>query len=437
MCIYKNPFVLAAGFGALLLSNYVSAGEHRGVDRWTPVLAGIACKSVERFNNCQLIGTESDSPADGITRVQYHLKVGSGEYDTITVHRVLSDYPGRQPKALMMLPGTGLDVENLYLPGLNSDAVADDFSPLIRMARSGIDAWSADYRGSDLPVDIADFSFMADWGLRTATSDMQLAIRFARLVRLFSGDGYQKINVGGYSAGVSVAFAVASADAARHRGRRDVGAVVAIDDAFDTDPAASAGACADLEFFDSQISAGVFNEDLTFLIAISEAAKSLPDEPSIFGPTNLQFFNIVVVLPPPGSTFHIFGGEFDDSGFPVPVFTSQNFAIDQGSLFEPALPIQFSRELAEIRCSPDPVSVLDGGLGNVTVPVLHIGAAGGNANAIDYTLSQIGSSDITSTLVRVLSPGQEAFDYGHGDVFSATDADARVWQPVIDWVRAH
>ncbi len=141
--------------------------------------------------------------------------------------------------------------------------------------------------------------------------------------------------------------------------------------------------------------------------------------------------------PDPDATFHIFGGRPDDSGFPVPAFTAQAFVIDQGTLFEPALPIQFSRELAEIRCSDQPVSELDGGLRNVTVPVLHIGAAGGNANAIDYTLSRLGSRDITSTLVQVLDPGLEAFDYGHGDVFSATDADVHVWQPIIDWVKAH
>lgn len=344
----------------------------------------------------------------------------------------------------MLLPGTGLDVENVYLPGLNSNAVADDFSPLIRLARSGIDAWSADYRGSDLPAGIDDFSFMADWGLRTATSDMQLAIRFARLVRLFSGNGYRKINVGGYSAGVSVAFSVASADAARHRGRRDVGGIIAIDDTFDTDPATSESACDELAFIDEQIAGGMFNEDLSFLNFIATLAKNAPDDPSPFGqppmfePNNLEFFNFVVVLPgAPDTTFHIFGGQFDDAGAPFPVFTSQEFAIDQGLLFEPALPIQFSRELFEIRCSEQSVSELDGGLENVTVPVLHVGAAGGNANAIDYTLSQLGSRDITSTLVRVLEPGLEVFDYGHGDVFSATDADVRVWQPIIDWVKTH
>ena len=440
MSTKTNRNVLIFATAALLISTNVYANDERRAGRWAKVLARIACESVERYDNCQFAGIERDKPARGITRTQYHLKVGAGEFDTITIHHVAAQKRRSRRNAVMLLPGTGLDVENVYLPGINSDQVAGDFSPLIHFAREGIDTWSVDYRGSDLPTGITDYGFMADWGLVTATADIQLALRFARLIRLFSGNGYRRIHIGGYSAGVSVAFSVASADAARHHGAKDVRGIVAVDDAFDTDPADNAGACADLEIYDSLIADGIFNDDLSFLILISEAAKNAPDEPTMFGPpgfTNLQFFNLVVVLPGSASNFHIFGGQFDDMGFPFPAFTDQNFAIDQGTLFEPALPVQFSRELAAVRCSTEPVSVLDGGLGNITVPVFHIGAAGGNANAIDYTLSQLGSSDITSGVVQVLDPGQEAFDYGHGDVFAATDAEVRIWQPIVDWLKTH
>lgn len=431
----KFLITLALCIGGILLTNPASA-DHGGFDRWAPVLARVACKSVHRFRHCGLIGTQRDTPAEGIHRTRYHLRVGPGEYDRIIVHRVATDDAGRRTKNLMLLPGTGLDVDNLYLPGLNSNEVPDDFSPLIQMARSGIDAWSADYRGSNLPTDIVDYSFMSDWCLETAVTDMQLAIRFARLVRLFSGDGYRKITVGGYSAGVTVAFSIASADAARHYGRRDVGGIVAIDDAFETDPATSGDACDSLEFVESEIAAGVLSEDQTFIIDLAQAAKSAPDEMSVFGPTTLQFFNILTVLPSAG-TFHIFGGTFDEDGFPFPTFTPQAFVLDQASLLEPVLPIRISRDILEIRCRAEPASSFDGGIAGIRVPVLHIGAAGGNANAIDYTLSQISSTDVTSTLVRVGEVGQEAFDYGHGDVFAATDADIRVWQAMIDWVNTH
>jgi len=267
---------------------------------------------------------------------------------------------------------------------------------------------------------------------------MQLAIRFARLVRLFSGDGYQRIHVGGYSAGVSIAFSVASADTARHRGRRDIRGIVAIDDAFETDPADSAGDCEDLEFFDMQLASGVYNEDQTFIVEVATLAATDPDGPSVFGPpgfTNLQFANVLAVLPFSG-TFHVFGGEFDEAGFPVPTFTDQDFLVQQAMLLERALPLRISRDLSAIRCSDTPVFDFDAGLADITVPVLHIGAAGGNGNAIDYTLGQIASTDITSSLVQLLPPGQEAFDYGHGDVFAATDADIRAWQPMVDWIKA-
>jgi len=424
---------------AILLAAGEAAAQHYG-DRLARHLARAACHSVDRFQDCGLISVEQDTLEDGSRRTQYLVQVGAGEFDTITIHRVSVERRGRLRRALMLLPGTGLDVENLYLPRINSEAVPDDYSPLIYAAQRGIDAWSMDYRGSDLPAGIEDYGFMADWGLATATTDAQLAMKFARLVRLFEGDGYRRIHVGGYSAGVSVAFSVASRDAARHQGRRDVRGIVVVDDAFDTDPATSQGACMALEMANADLAMGNFIEDLSFLNLIGGFAKADPYGPTPFGPpgfTNLQFFNLVVTSPSGPEPFHIFGGAPGEDGFPAPAFTPQNLAIDQGILFEPALPLVFSRDLSAIRCSAEPVSELDGGLPGVRVPVLHVGAAGGNANAIDYTLSQIGSTDITTMLVRKLSPGEEAFDYGHGDVFAATDAAAEVWQPIVDWIKRH
>lgn len=438
--------VLLASLTVLMISSTASAG-HRGIpDRLNFVLGRIACHSMGQGDDCRLNSFETDELADGVQRIQYHFQVGPGEFDTIIVHRILSDGSKWQPKALMLLPGTGLNVESLYFPRSITDAVPDDYSPLIHLADEGIDAWSTDYRGSDLPSGITDFSFMTDWGLATATSDIQIAIRFARLIRLFSGNGYDRMHVGGYSAGVPVAFAVASADAARHYGRRDIGGVVAVDFGFEVDPADSAAvetACADLEFYDALIADGIFNDDQGFFIAVGELAKNFPDEPSDIAPmfglpdmTNLQLLNFLATQPAPGETFHVFGGTFDEMGFPVPAFTPQELLVAQATSFVPNLPVQFDRGLAQVGCSVEPVSDLDGGLGDITVPVLHIGAVGGSANDVDFTLSLLGSDDVTSILVQVLEPGHEAFDYGHGDVFAATDADVRVWQPIADWVAA-
>ncbi|MEM7280036.1 MAG: hypothetical protein AAF438_00195 [Pseudomonadota bacterium] len=423
----------------LLLANPVNAKAQVGKERWLPILGHLACKSVNRFRHCKLTGTEIDKPAEGIRRVQYHFKVGEGQFDTITVHRVMTVKNKRRTRSLMLLPGTGLDVENVYLPALKSNAVPDDYSPLITFARRGIDAWSADYRGSDLPL-LDDYSFMADWGLETATEDMQLAIRFARLVRLFSGNGYRRMTVGGYSSGVAVAFAVAGKDAVRHRSRRDVNGLVAIDDTFDVGPDDRDAACFQLQGIEQRINDGIFHDDLTGLIQIATMARDFPDAPVPpefeFPGTFLQLLNVFVVLPSGPTPFHIFGGQFDDLGFPFPVFTPQGLVIDQGTLFEPALPLQFDRERFQIRCSEDAVSKLDGSLSKIKVPVLHIGAAGGNANAIDHTLSQLRSRDVTSIIIQLLPPEAALFDYGHGDVFAATDAEARVWQPIADWMKA-
>ncbi len=57
-----------------------------------------------------------------------------------------------------------------------------------------------------------------------------------------------------------------------------------------------------------------------------------------------------------------------------------------------------------------------------------------------YTTTLTASNDITTHLVQLQSPEDQAIDFGHADLFLASkpggDAETLVWQPILDWIMA-
>ena len=81
--------------------------------------------------------------------------------------------------------------------------------------------------------------------------------------------------------------------------------------------------------------------------------------------------------------------------------------------------------------------VLDLPLSRIHVPLFLLGAAGGYGDHALYSTTQVGSSDVTTHVIRQLPPEREAEDFGHGDLLYATRADTLAWQPLLAWLTAH
>ena len=73
---------------------------------------------------------------------------------------------------------------------------------------------------------------------------------------------------------------------------------------------------------------------------------------------------------------------------------------------------------------------------NKIVPVFYIGATGGLNTLGLYTLTLLGSEDVTHYIVT-LTPGSPAIDYGHGDLFNASNAKSVVWSKILAWLKNH
>ena len=95
------------------------------------------------------------------------------------------------------------------------------------------------------------------------------------------------------------------------------------------------------------------------------------------------------------------------------------------------------RDTDAITCGQGPTGAFDDHLADVTVPVLYVGAGGGFGRAGLYSLTLLGSKDVTTHLVSFFGPDKAAFDFGHVDLFYARQADQLVWKPIYDWLNEH
>ena len=89
-----------------------------------------------------------------------------------------------------------------------------------------------------------------------------------------------------------------------------------------------------------------------------------------------------------------------------------------------------------ISCGEIPTP-FDDHLNDITVPVLYVGAGGGFGRNGLYTLTLLGSQDVSSLIVSFYPPAQAAFDFGHADLFHAQDAENLVWSPIYQWLSRH
>jgi hypothetical protein len=133
--------------------------------------------------------------------------------------------------------------------------------------------------------------------------------------------------------------------------------------------------------------------------------------------------------------YHFTGGTFDANGIPFGLLYSNEADLFH---FETAsAPYQPNRELADAdtaTCGQVDVA-FDDHLSEITVPVLYVGAGGGFGEFGVYTTTLLGSTDVSTHIVTKV-PVRIA-DFGHADLFLANEAESLVWQPILDWVRAH
>jgi hypothetical protein len=385
--------------------------------------------------------------AGDIVHYSYRLTVGPGQFDEIGLHRVVREkrpcMPERARKNVFMLHGDGEGFESTFLPGAGISTLPDDFGIAVYLAGNGVDVWGMDQSWLLVPAGTTDFSFMADWDLQHEVDNLRIGLSVARAVRLLTGSGPGRMLLLGYSSGVATGYAYLNEESQYSELMRNVAGFIPVDLGFKTDdPTVKGTLAAFAANFQGMIDSGVYKYDSMFG-PVGMLAATDPDgaSPLVPGYTNLQvavFLGAATHLfTPLTPTFHYLSGQFDQNGIPVGFnFAGTDTWLEflQNSAPYEALP--FMAEYAAVLGDAWELPY-DDNLGDITVPVFYLGAAGGFGAYGEYTTTLLGSSDVSTLVVQLFGPGYEVADYGHIDLFLADNAEALVWTPVLDWICTH
>jgi hypothetical protein len=381
----------------------------------------------------------------GIVHYTFDVALGPGQFDVIRLHRVVREHRPHEPigteDAIFLLPGNPNHFENIFMEPLITTAVPWDQSVAIYLAKNDVDVWGMDYAWALVPATTTDFSFMKDWGLAKEIQFAERALSAARSLRASTGQGNGKLDLLGFSYGVILGYAIAGDETQWPRARRNVKGFVPVDYYFKTnDDAVRASYCQDIANEQSLLDAGTYQDASgLFFQQLGSLAKSAPNDPSpFFGSlTNLQF--LLYVAASDGGGGHFAGGTFDASGIPTGLrFTDPALWPDLAVAAPPyAAPVRGALDDDALVCGQPDVP-FDDHLGEIRIPILYVGAAGGfGQGSGPYSTTLTASRDVTTLRVQLLPDDQRAFDYGHADLFTGSNAQRLVWRPILNWILAH
>ncbi len=441
--------ILLAG---LLALPALAAADVQSVDDATlQKSAERACQRAERV----LLGFESECVASPIQRrvlsgdvVEYSFDVrtGAGPYDVIGIHRVVRESAPFQPvqtdQAVLAAHGDiwGFDAAFVANPAQNLP---------VFLAQNGVDVWGLDFRWTRVPTTETDFSSFQNWGVETDARDLYIALSVARAVRLFTGNGFDRIHLLGWSRGGIIAYAYLNDETQFPGGFSNVAGFIPVDIYLKTDvPELQKAACDRVAAGrDALAQGGYASQNGVLLSTLGFLALTAPDDPSpipLFpGFTNRQAALFVgeatFALASPVPFYHFTGGTFDANGLPSGLLYTDETTFFQFELG--AAPFQPLLEIVEsdvATCdNPNDGVAFDDHLAEIDVPVLYVGAGGGFGEYGVYTTTLLGSTDVTTHIVDLTPEEARLFDYGHADLFLADDAQTRVWQPILSWIQTH
>ena len=155
------------------------------------------------------------------------------------------------------------------------------------------------------------------------------------------------------------------------------------------------------------------------------------------GFTNYQFALFVGAIITYQPSWHFVAGAFTDAGITTDLqYTDPWLWIDVIRAVPFYFPVRGDIDQEKVTCY-DVVAPFDDHLAQVTLPILYVGAAGGFGERGYYAVTLTGSTDITKSIVQLHPNSEPELDFGHADLFTATDAETLVWKPILEWLVAH
>jgi hypothetical protein len=401
----------------------------------------------DSFAGGEITHSERIALPDGLAHYRFSVKVGSGQFDVIRLHRIVRErmpyWPVQTVNGIFLLPGSPNHFEAIFMAPTISNAAPPDHSMVLFLAKNNVDVWGMDYAWSLIPPETTDFTFMKDWGLAKDSHDAEIGLSVARLIRAITHQGVGPLELLGFSYGGIIGYNIAGEETQKLRALRNIKGFVPLDVGIKfTDEAILNFECAAAEVDQANLDAGTYSDDSgLFLKQLSDLALSSPndDSPIVPGLTNYQavlFFgtNTEGLT---GQWWHFVGGEMDANGIPNNLrFTEAKLWEDVLGNIPPHLPMRTNFDVDTLFCGKRPTR-FDDHLAQISIPIFFVGAAGGFGETGYYTVTLTSSKDTKKVIVKEMTDEQRAEDFGHADTVLARDAEALVWNPILDWLLAH
>lgn len=409
------------------------------------------CNQVSaRFRDaCETVQPARRVLTGDIAEYSFRLPVGRGQHDFIGLHRVVKEKapwkPVRTSRAVMMAHGD--------IWGFRAAFLTDPERNLpVFLAQNGVDVWGIDFGWTLVPATTTDFSFLKDWGIERDARNLGVALVVARSLRFAGGDDLSKLLLLGWSRGGQIGYAYLDRESQLPSVFQQVRGFIPVDIYLKTDveELREAACTRYLGSLPSWQGGTYESRNGTLIATIWQLATTSPNgaSPILPGFTNRQAALAVgsmtfLFFPPdlaPVPLYHFTGGTFDAQNLPNGLLYTPEallLALEKGSS-----PFQPARELLDgdaAICDDDSIVEIpfDDHLDDIEVPVFYVGAAGGFGTTGIYTTTLLGSSDVTSLVVDLQPPANQLADFGHADIFLATNAQTLVWQPILSWIQGH
>jgi hypothetical protein len=441
-CILTLPALAGAatkkpGFSRRDLARGCSAARFAGVAPGTCVASAVTRRVI----------------TGNVVEYSVQVRIGAGEHDRIGLHRVVQEsapsVPVQARQAALFVHGDAWGFDAAFLANLATPGASPEHAAPVFLAEHGIDVWGIDLGWTLVPAATTDFSFFQGWGIERDARDVGIALFLARAVRLAEGDGIGKLDLVGWSRGGQIGYTYVNAETEVPSFLRQVKGFVPVDIFVKSDDAGvRQAACKRAAAEQALLAAGTYQSTSGGLfttlgnLALTAPAGASPILPGFNNrQAALLLGSATYALLPPGQSFvpnyHFTGGTFDASGLPTGLtYTPENawFHFEEGA--SPYEPEKLLADGDALVCDTQDVP-WDDHLGQITVPVLYLGAAGGVGDDGIYSTTLLGSHDVTTHVVRLKPAAQQPFDIGHVDIWTATNAQSLYWQPLLDWIAGH
>lgn len=449
----KGRCVLGAAILAVLVLPALASAEEP--QRATPKQTARAEKAfaaaashgcwLELGHACIVSDLERLPVVGDVVRYRFKARIGPGPFDVIGMHRVVKEsrpfVPARTKEALFTLHGCCSGFEGTFLTNILSGTRPPSQAMPVFLAQRGVDVWGMDLGWILTPKDTTDFSSFADWGFDKEVSQTRAGLAIARGVRAAtSGDG-GRMDFLGWSYGAQIGYVLVAEETQLPQWRRNVKGFVPVDMVMKYEPGTVPDwVCPSAEFYQSRLDSGDYKDDMSFYGTVGALAINDPTGTSPFNPPFTNEQAALIGGASPGGltpTFHMVAGVFDETGMPTGFqFTGKDYYfhfLADGAVVWWA-PVLTGVDQLNTLC--DVIDVpFDDHLGDVRIPTLNLAAAGGIGQASVYSTTLLGSPDVTTRIVSLKPPGEEALDFGHGDLWFADNAEKLVWRPILDWLK--